>query len=719
MIGENISHYRVIEKLGGGRMGVVYKAEDTRLHRFVALKFLPIELSQDPQALPRFQREAQAASALNHPNICTIYDVGEQDGQYFIAMELLEGQTLHVKIAGRPLPLETFLDLALQIADALEAAHRRNIVHRDLKPSNIFVNSRGDAKLLDFGLAKHLHLESAPTGDTPTLSGPITVRGQIVGTIAYMSPEQVQDKATNSRSDIFSFGAVLYEMATGRCAVAGESTASVIAEILRGEPKAAKVLNPAIPDELQRVIGKALEKDPSDRYQSANDLMIDLRRLKRQTTGSSQAAKATYTFATRYSWLHRKSLWILAAGALALFAFLIVAVNAPSPVSGPLNWEQITISTVLKDGPLVTDGTRLYFQSQDQPVEMSVKGGPTAPLRVSISGMSMLDISPDASEMLALKPVLNDESGRGSIWSVPVLGGYPKMVGSQIALDARWSPDGRSIAYVDLNSVYVSDRDGEYRWVLDDGVPRFDPDGTFAGYIGSCIDITERKLAEESLATIGRRLIEAHETERTWIGRELHDDINQRLALLAIDLDRWNQNTSTSDEVTELVCHTRARIREIAQDVQGLSHRLHSSKLDYLGLATAAKSFCRELSEKTKVEIVFGHAGIPRTLSKEVSLCLFRVLQEGLQNAVKHSGVRSFTVDLQGTEESIELTVADTGNGFEEQDAFTRHGLGLISMRERLQLVHGELSVKSQPGAGTTIRARVPLKTDGYRAMAG
>jgi PAS domain S-box-containing protein len=261
-------------------------------------------------------------------------------------------------------------------------------------------------------------------------------------------------------------------------------------------------------------------------------------------------------------------------------------------------------------------------------------------------------------------------------------------------------------------------KDGEYRWVLADGVPRFNPDGAFAGYIGSCIDITERKLAEESLATIGRRLIEAHEAERTWIGRELHDDINQRLALLAIALDRWSHDASTN-EVTELVRHTRARITEIAQDVQALSHRLHSSKLDYLGLATAAKSFCRELSEKTKVEIGFEYAGIPHTLSKEVSLCLFRVLQEALLNAVKHSGARSFTVDLQGTEESIELTVADFGAGFQEQEACTRHGLGLISMRERLQLVHGELTVKTQPGAGTRIRARVPLKTDEYRAMAG
>jgi PAS domain S-box-containing protein len=261
-------------------------------------------------------------------------------------------------------------------------------------------------------------------------------------------------------------------------------------------------------------------------------------------------------------------------------------------------------------------------------------------------------------------------------------------------------------------------KDGEYRWVLDHGVPRFNPDVTFAGYVGSCKDITDRKLAAESLATIGRRLIEAQEAERTWIGRELHDDINQRLALVENELAQWSQNASTN-EATELVRHIRAHIAEIAEDVQGLSHRLHSSKLDYLGLASAAESFCKELSENTRVEIVFEHAGIPHNLSKEVSLCLFRVLQEGLQNAVKHSGVRSFAVGLRGTGESIELTVADLGNGFEEKEAFTRHGLGLISMRERLQMVHGELSVKSQPGVGTTIRARVPLKRGEYCAIAG
>jgi Tol biopolymer transport system component len=216
-----------------------------------------------------------------------------------------------------------------------------------------------------------------------------------------------------------------------------------------------------VPDELQRVIGKALEKDPADRYQSANDLMIDLRRLKRQTTGSSQAAAKAQISPQRFNWLRSRSIWIPAAiAAIAFLLLLITSVNAPSPVSGPLNSQQITFSTEPKDGPLVTDGSRLYFQSQGHPVEMSIKGGTTAPLRASVSGMRMLDISPDGSEMLALKPDLNDETGRGSIWSVPVLGGYPRRLGSQIAVTAHWSPDGRSIVYADLKSVYLSDRDG-------------------------------------------------------------------------------------------------------------------------------------------------------------------------------------------------------------------------------------------------------------------
>jgi len=252
--------------------------------------------------------------------------------------------------------------------------------------------------------------------------------------------------------------------------------------------------------------------------------------------------------------------------------------------------------------------------------------------------------------------------------------------------------------------------DGEYRWLLDIGVPRLNPDGTFVGYIGSCLDVTEAKLAEEALANIGRKLIEAHEEERTWIARELHDDINQRIALLSVELERWSQNfPPTEGEARYQMAHLRQRLFDLGKDIQALSHRLHSSKLDYLGIASAANSFCRELSEQQKVEIDFKHAGIPGSLPKEISLCLFRVLQESLQNAAKHSGVRHFNVDLYGTSEEIQLTVTDLGVGFDPQDAVNRRGLGLISMRERLQLVSGELSIKSQPGRGTTLVARVPF----------
>ena len=261
--------------------------------------------------------------------------------------------------------------------------------------------------------------------------------------------------------------------------------------------------------------------------------------------------------------------------------------------------------------------------------------------------------------------------------------------------------------------------DGEYRWILDTGVPRFNLDNSFAGYIGSALDVTDRKLAEEALATMGRRLIEAHEEERSRIGRELHDDINQRLALLAVELDRWNQESTSGPEIHEHVESAQLRIAEIARDVQGLSHHLHSPKLEYLGLAAAANSFCRELAEKNLVNISFHQTDIPRTLPKEVSLCLFRVLQEALHNAVKHSGVRDFNVELHGRAEEIELTVTDAGVVFDLDEGMNRRGLGLIIMRESLQLVNGEF-VSSKTGRGTTIHARVPLEAQPYiQDMAG
>ncbi len=255
--------------------------------------------------------------------------------------------------------------------------------------------------------------------------------------------------------------------------------------------------------------------------------------------------------------------------------------------------------------------------------------------------------------------------------------------------------------------------DGAYRWVSDIGVPRFNPDHSFAGYIGSCIDVTDRKLAEEALATMGRKLIEAHEEERTRIARELHDDINQRIALVAVELEQWNQHLPESAvEIHDHIHHACQRLSDIANDIQALSHRLHSSKLEYLGLVAAANSFCREFSEQQKVRIEFSHSDVPRTLPREISLCLFRVLQEAVQNAAKHSGARHFNVDLRRTAEGICLTVRDQGVGFDWQSAENARGLGLISMKERLQLVSGELSLKSEPGSGTAISARVPFRPE-------
>ena len=453
-IGQTIGNYRILAELGRGGMGTVYRVRDTRLDRDVALKLLPDESLIGKESLDRFRREARAASGLNHPHICTVYDAGEADGVPFIAMELVEGQTLAQSIGSRPLRIETVLRLGAQICDALQFAHEKGIVHRDLKPSNIFVTSRGDVKLLDFGLAKEIYPETV-SGTATTLSADITHPGRLLGTVAYMSPEQAQGKPLDARTDLFSFGAVLYEMTTGSRAFPGDSSASVIADLLRGEPRPPRALNSEVPPDLQSIIAKALEKNPADRYQSAKELMVDLRRLNKHLLSPGPAGASGHR-----SLLRKKSFQFGAVFVLALLALGIAVVFTPSGVSGPFDSTQITFSSDQKEAPLFTDGARLYFTSRGVPSEMAVSGGAIAPMSILDPEMVVEDISSDASKVLALKPALNDETRRGTLWEAPMFGGTPRKLSDHLAQVARWSPDGRFIAFMDRHSLYISDADG-------------------------------------------------------------------------------------------------------------------------------------------------------------------------------------------------------------------------------------------------------------------
>ena len=479
--GQTVSRFRVLERLGGGGMGVVYRAEDPKLGRQVAIKFLPAELASDRRVLERFEREARAASALDHPNICTIHDTGEHAGRPFIVMPLLQGQTLK-QLIGRgalnapaggqspPLPADTLLDLAMQIADGLAAAHAKGIIHRDIKPANIFVTESGQAKILDFGLAKLLHeraLESSAS-QSPELVTPssatassihdsITRTGVAVGTPAYMSPEQVHREELDTRTDLFSFGAVLYEMATGRQPFAGETAAEVEQAIVTQSPSPATELNPVLPAKLEGIIRKALEKNRDQRYQSAADLRTDL-----VAVGAGLRPARGQVTDLR---LRRRRLVALAAGlaaiTLALAFYWLMRPLPPPRITGT------RLITATHHGQywigFVTDGTRIYFTDPigDRWVikQASIAGGEAVIIPMPFRSAMVTGIDPERFELLVTE-FTGRRGGEGPIWILPILGGSPRRVGDVVSLGAMWSPDKQRILFNKGSDFYVTRNDG-------------------------------------------------------------------------------------------------------------------------------------------------------------------------------------------------------------------------------------------------------------------